>query len=469
MFIGRERELASLNKLYNSDKFEFVVLYGRRRVGKTALINHFIDGKPAIYFMGVESNAKQNLESFSKSIMEYASGYDGDMSFLSFQAALEMVFRLSEKERLILAIDEYPYVARASKSLASTLQLLIDKYKDRSKLMLILCGSSMSYMEDHVLAYKAPLYGRRTAQIKLLPFDFAETCGYFQNFSAEDKALAYGIVGGTPQYLLQMSDKFSIEENIKNTFLDATSSIYEEPMNLLKQEVREPAIYTAIITAIATGSSRMSEISGKVGEDTNVCSTYLKNLIMLGIVQKELPYGEKTSKKAIYCIDDNMFRFWYRFVPENASLISRGAADLVYQRIEPHLSDYMGKVFEEICKQYLWKLLLSGKSPVEFTSLGRWWGNDPIHKRQAEIDIMGEQDKDTALFGECKWTNEKVDLGVLETLIERSNIFAYQKKHFFLFSKSGFTKGCVEKAKGMGNVSLITYSDLLSYSITSAL
>lgn len=461
MFIGRERELASLNKLYNSDKFEFVVLYGRRRVGKTALINHFIDGKSAIYFMGVESNAKQNLGNFSKSIMEYASGYDGDMSFLSFQAALEMVFRLSEKERLIMAIDEYPYVARASKSLASTLQLLIDKYKDRSKLMLILCGSSMSYMEDHVLAYKAPLYGRRTAQIKLLPFDFAETCGYFQNFSAEDKALAYGIMGGTPQYLLQMSDKLSIEENIKNTFLDTTSSIYEEPMNLLKQEVREPAIYTAIITAIATGSSRMSEISGKVGEDTNVCSTYLKNLITLGIVQKELPYGEKASKKAIYFIDDNMFRFWYRFVPENASLISRGAADLVYQRIEPHLSDYMGKVFEEICKQYLWKLLLSGKSPVEFTSLGRWWGNDPIHKRQAEIDIMGEQDKNTALFGECKWTNERVDLGVLETLIERSNLFAYQKKHFFLFSKSGFTKGCVEKAKQLGNATLKTYTDMI--------
>lgn len=461
MFIGRERELASLNRLYNSGKFEFVVLYGRRRVGKTALINHFIDGKPAIYFMGVESNAKQNLENFSKSIMEYASGYEGDMSFLSFQAALEMVFRLSEKERLILAIDEYPYVARASKSLASTLQLLIDKYKDHSKLMLILCGSSMSYMEDHVLAYKAPLYGRRTAQIKLLPFNFAETCGYFKNFSAEDKALAYGIMGGTPQYLLQMSDKLSIEENIKNTFLDATSSIYEEPINLLKQEVREPAIYTAIITAIATGSSRMSEISGKVGEDTNVCSTYLKNLITLGIVQKELPYGEKASKKAIYFIDDNMFRFWYRFVPENASLISRGAADLVYQRIEPHLSDYMGKVFEEICKQYLWKLLLSGKSPVEFTSLGRWWGNDPIHKRQAEIDIMGEQDKNTALFGECKWTNERVDLGVLETLIERSNLFAYQKKHFFLFSKSGFTKGCIEKAKQLGNATLKTYADMI--------
>ena len=349
MFIGRERELASLNNLYNTDKFEFVVLYGRRRVGKTALINHFIDGKRAIYFMGVESNAKQNLENFSKSIIEYASGIAADTSFASFQAALETVFQLSEKERLILAIDEYPYVARASKSLASTLQLLIDKYKDQSKLMLILCGSSMSYMEDHVLAYKAPLYGRRTAQIKLQPFDFMETCRYFRSFSAEDKALAYGVMGGTPQYLLQMNDRLSIEDNIKNTYLNPTSSLYEEPTNLLKQEVREPAVYTAIITAIATGASRMSEISGKVGENTNVCATYLKNLVTLGIVQKETPYGEKASKRSIYSIDDNMFRFWYRFVPENASMIARGAADLVYKRIEPHLSTYMGKVFEEIC------------------------------------------------------------------------------------------------------------------------
>lgn len=463
MFIGRERELNSLNKLYNSGKFEFVVIYGRRRVGKTALINHFIDDKQAIYFMGVESNAKQNLENFSRNIMEYTSGISAETSFLSFQSALETVFRLSQKERLILVIDEYPYVARASRSLASTLQMLIDRYKDNSKLMLILCGSSMSYMEDHVLAYKAPLYGRRTAQIKLNPFDFEEVCHYFKNFSSEQKAMAYGIVGGTPQYLLQINDRLTIEENVKNTYLDTMSSLYEEPMNLLKQEVREPAIYTAIITAIATGYSRMSEIATKVGEETNICSSYLKNLIALGIVRKESPYGEKASKKSIYSIDDNMFRFWYRFVPENASMIARGASDLVYKRIEPYFSDYMGKVFEDICRQYLWKLLISGNTPIEFTSLGRWWGNDPVHKCQAEIDIMGEQDKNTAVFGECKWTNEKVDLGVLETLMERSNIFSYKTKYFYLFSKSGFTKGCTDKAKELGNVFLINYDEMIKF------
>ena len=462
MFIGRERELNALERLYQSNKFEFTVIYGRRRVGKTALINKFIDDKNAIYFMGVESNAKQNLENFSKSIMEYVSGTEIDSIFSSFQSALEYVFKLSEKERIILAIDEYPYVARSSKSLASTLQLLIDKYKDKSKLMLILCGSSMSYMEDHVLAYKAPLYGRRTAQMKLVPFDFEETCRYFKNFSDEDKALIYGVVGGTPQYLLQIDDNLSVEENIKNTFLNPVSFLYEEPINLLKQEVREPAIYTAVIAAVATGASRMSEISGKVGEDTNVCSMYLKNLINLGIVQKETPYGEKASRKSVYSIEDNMFRFWYRFVFENNSIIARGAADLVYKRIEPQLSDYMGKVFEEICRQYLWKQLLSGNCPAEFASLGRWWGNNPKEKRQEEIDIMGEQDKNTALFAECKWTNEKVDLGVLETLVKRSNLFSYKTKHYFLFSKSGFTKGCIDKANEMGNVSLIEFGEMIN-------
>ena len=461
MFIGRDKELNALDKLYRSDKFEFVVIYGRRRVGKTALISQFIGDKKSIYFMGVESNEKQNLENFSKGIIEFSSGIQTETSFASFQAALEYAFQLAEKERIILTIDEYPYVARSSGSLASTLQLLIDKYKDTSKLMLILCGSSMSYMEDHVLAYKAPLYGRRTAQMKILPFDFEESCRYFHHLSDEDKALIYGIAGGTPQYLLQMSDELSIEENIKNTYLNPMSFLYEEPTNLLKQEVREPAIYNAIITAIAAGYSRMSEISTKVGEDTNVCANYIKNLINLGIIRKETPYGEKASRKSIYSIEDNMFYFWYRFVLENNSAIARGAADVVYKRIEPQLPDYMGIVFEEICKQYLWKQLLTGSWPIEFHSIGRWWGNDPVQKKQVEIDIMGEQDSESALFAECKWRNENVDLDILETLIARSILFHYKKVHYYLFSKSGFTRGCMDRAKELGNVTLVSYEDIV--------
>ena len=460
MFIGREQELSTLDKLYKTDKFEFAVIYGRRRVGKTALISKFAEKKKTIFFTGVETNAKQNLENFSRSIMEFNTKMATDFSFNSFQAALEYVFELAQTQRIILVLDEYPYVARASKSLASTLQLLIDKHKDNSKLFLILCGSSMSYMEDHVLAYKAPLYGRRTAQLKIRPFDFFESCRYFKRFSIFDKALAYGMVGGTPQYLSQIDDRLSIEDNIKNTYLNPASSFFEEPTNLLKQEVREPAIYNAVITAIASGCSKMNEISGKVGENTSICTSYIKNLITLGVVKKESPYGEKSTRKTIYSIEDNMFRFWYRFVPENTSIIARGAADLAYKRIAPELPSYMGSVFEEICKQYLWKLLLADKCAVSFNDLGRWWGTNPQTKSQEEIDIVGA-DKNSILLGECKWTNEKVDLSILEKLVERGNLFHQPRKQYYLFAKTGFTKGCMDKAKEIGNVTLVEYEEMV--------
>lgn len=463
MFIGRERELGALNKLYNTGRFEFAVVYGRRRVGKTALINEFCKDKDAIFFTGVETNAKQNLDNLSRCIMEYSAGQAVNILFPTFQAALEHVFELSRSKRIILVIDEYPYVARSSKSLASLLQLLIDKNKEQSKLFLILCGSSMSYMEDHVLAYKAPLYGRRTAQFKIKPFEFFEACRYFKNFSDEDKALAYGIMGGTPQYLMQLDDRLSIEENIKNTHLNPDSAIFEEPNNLLKQEVREPAIYNAVITAVAAGCSKMNEISNKIDEDSSVCANYIKNLIALGILKKESPYGEKSSRRTIYTIEDNMFRFWYRFVPDNASIISRGGADLAYRRIAPEIPAYMGGVFEEICKQYLWKLLFEGRCAVNFSDIGRWWGANPKTKTQEEIDIMGVN-QDSALFAECKWTNEKVNLGVLDTLIERSDIFSFREKHFYVFAKSGFTRGCMDKAEEMKNVTLVAYEDLLEQS-----
>jgi len=465
MFIGRERELNKLNELYHTNGFQFPVIYGRRRVGKTALINEFIKDKEAIFFTGIESNAQQNLENFSRSILSYADEALENTMFPSFQAALEYVFKLAEKKRIILVIDEYPYVAKASKSLASTLQSLIDKNKDTSKLFLILCGSSMSFMENHVLAYKAPLYGRRTAQFKILPFDFFESRSYFKKFSDMDMAAVYGIVGGTPQYLLQMNDDLSLEENIKRCFLDPSSPLFEEPNNLLKQEVREPALYNAIITAIAKGGTKLSEISSKVGEETSACAAYIKNLISLGIIKKETPFAESSTRKTIYKIDDNLFRFWYRFVPDNIASINRGLTDAVYKKISPMISDYMGAVFEDICIQYLWKLREQGKVEIEFTDLGRWWGNDAKNKCEAEIDIMGTDGANGALFCECKWTNEKVDVGVLDTLVDRSQLFHYKNVQLYLFAKSGFTKGCIEKAQELSNVMLITFDDVMKAGI----
>lgn len=461
MFIGRERELKRLKELYDTGKFQFPVIYGRRRVGKTALINEFVKDKDAIFFTAIESNEKQNLENFSRSIFAYENEALADSVFPSFQAALEYVFRIAGQKRVILVIDEYPYVARVSKSLASTLQSLIDKNKDTSGLFLILCGSSMSFMENHVLAYKAPLYGRRTAQFKIQPFDFYETRNYFEKFSHQDLAVVYGMVGGTPQYLLQMNDNLSLEDNIKRSFLEPASPLFEEPNNLLKQEVREPAIYNAIIAAIAGGSGKLSEISSKVGEETSACASYIKNLISLGIIKKEIPYGEKAGRKTIYKIEDNLYRFWYRFVPENIASINRGLVDAVYRNIAPELDDYMGAVFEEICIQYLWRLRRHGKVRTEFNDIGRWWGNDPKNKWKAEIDIMGTDGGESVLFGSCKWTNEKVDVGILEALAEQKDLFHYVNVELYVFAKTGFTNGCIEKANELGNVSLVTFDNVL--------
>lgn len=458
MFIGREKELNALEEAYSSEKFEFAVIYGRRRVGKTFLINEFIKDKRAISFTGVESNERQNLENLSLSIAEYSSSIAPSTVFSSFQSALEYVFKISERERIIMVMDEYPYVARSSKSLQSTLQLLIDKYKETSKLFLILCGSSMSYMTDNVLAYKSPLYGRRTLQLKVEPFDFFSSTLFFKNYSNEDKAVLYGILGGTPQYLREVDDSISLEENIKRIYLRPSSFLFEEPLNLLKQEVREPTEYNAVITAIATGCSKLNEIASRISEETGKTSMYVKNLISLGILRKETPYGENAERKTIYSIEDNMFRFWYKFIFNNRALITRGGDSLVCKIIENDLSSYMGPVFEEICKQYLWKLLLSGRSPVFFKDLGRWWGTNARTHKAEEVDILG-RNGDSLLIAECKWDNQKTERNVLETLIERGSMFPQKDKHFFLFSKTGFTEGCVDSAEKYGSVNLVKFDD----------
>ena len=446
MFVGRERELEQLNGLYGSGKFECAVIYGRRRVGKTTLINEFIKDKRAIYFTGLETTAQENLANLSRSILHTHTGVEAAAFFQDYQAALDNIFELAEKERLILVIDEYPYLAGSYKGISSLLQMQIDTRFKKSKLMLILCGSSMSFMENQVLGYKSPLYGRRTAQFKIEPFDFFETQNYYKKFKPLDAAVIYGITGGIPQYLEFMDDKLSIQENIKRNFFNPNAFMFEEPINLLKQEVREPAHYNAIIRAVSNGGTRNSEIADKTGLETSACMHYLNNLISLGIVRKETPIWGGSEKKTIYTVSDSMFRFWYRFVPENTGLIQSGMVDRLWEKVEPQLPAFMGSVFEEICSQWLWRENSAGRLPVQFVKLGRWWGNDPKLKQEAEIDIMAISDNDEALFAECKWTNEKVDVGVLDTMIHRSELFPHKNKHIYLFAKNGFTKGCQEEA-----------------------
>jgi AAA+ ATPase superfamily predicted ATPase len=327
-----------------------------------------------------------------------------------------------------------------------------------TKLFLILCGSSMSFMENQVLGYQSPLYGRRTAQFKIQPFSFFESVRFHQNYDAYDSAVVYGITGGIPQYLARIDGSKTIRDNIIGNFFEPSSYLYEEPSNLLKQELREPQTYNEIITAIATGSSRLNEVSTKTGLDTAVCSKYLISLIALGIVKKERPVFDEKSKRTIYRLEDNMFRFWYRFVPQNAAQINSGAGERVYESIERHISHYMGEVFEEISKQYMWKENIAERLPFYFRDAGRWWGTNPIKKSEQEIDIIA-YDETQAIFCECKWSNEPVGNSVLESLIEKSMMFNYRDKYYFLFSKSGYTDECAKTAGK--NIKLIDFKDMI--------
>lgn len=457
-FVGRHKELTTLEHMYDSDRFECVVIYGRRRVGKTRLINEFLRDRNAIYHAGVQGNIQDNLQNLSRSIFQYENPDRSDKEipiYSSFTAAMERIFSLAENERVILALDEFPYLAQAEQSLASILQNLIDQHKDTSKLMLILCGSSISFMEDKVLGYQAPLHGRRTGQIRLEPFRFADASEFLPTYTFEEKVAAYGIWGGTARYLAEVDPSMSIEQNISHTFLDTNSFLFEEPLTLLRQELREPARYNDILSAVASGASRISEIASKTHTDTATAAQYLRTLQELDLIDKEVPSGEKGNRKTLYKIADHMIRFWYRFIPANLSLISRGHLSRVTSQIMSEIPNFLSSVFEEICMDYLWKLSDTDDS-MTFHDLGRWWGTNPNTHRQEEIDIVGFGNNETIYLGECKWKTEPARYSTLEDLIDRSTLFPHNHTRFFLFSKSGFTNRCRDLAASMGNVTLIS-------------
>jgi hypothetical protein len=323
MFYCREEELGKMNRRYADGNFECIVIYGRRRVGKTALINEFCKDKPVIYFSALRATAQENLSALSKAIQEYKTPEaESFPDYRSFDDAFAEISRIAKTERVVFVIDEYPYLANAQESISSQMQHLIDHVWSESKLYLILCGSSMSFMEYQVLGYESPLYGRRTAQFKIEPLTYRETAVFNPQLSLEQNALIYGITGGVPHYINKLAVRGSVDDALLENLFDRSSYLYEEPENLLKQELREPAVYNSIITAIAGGASRMNEIITKTGVESGPCSKYIKVLIDLGIVKKETPLMEKSARKTIYQLDDNFFRFWYRFVPRNNAAIT---------------------------------------------------------------------------------------------------------------------------------------------------
>jgi len=464
-FFGREEELKELNSLYKKSGFRFVVVYGRRRVGKSTVIQKFIDEgkKPNISFMALEQNDKQNLEAFSEAVLtKYGTAKKYLSTFDSWEKAFEYIAEQAGNKKLVLFIDEYPYLANANKAISSILQKYADGAFRATNIILILCGSSMSFMENQVLGSKSPLYGRRDRQFKIEPFDYNDSASFFESYSNEDKAIAYGIAGGIPLYLYRLKNSGSIEEGVKNELLKKNGTLYEEPRNLLLQELREPAVYNAIIKSIAGGATKLNDITTKAGEESKKVSKYLTALISLHLVKKELPVLNTQERNGLYRLSDNMFRFWYRFVMNNSMNIESGMCGHVYnEKILPQLPEYMGHIFEDICIQYMKRQNKAHKLPGVFDSIGRWWGNNPIEKKQEEIDIIASNGK-TAIFGECKW-KETVSTDVLNELRRKAEMFRqFNKKYYYIFCKGGFSEGLQTIAARDKSIRLISLDDIYS-------
>ena len=463
-FIGREKELDALNAMYAQDSFELFILYGRRRVGKTTLLYEFGKDKDTIFYAAEQSNNKLNLEKFSKQVFSFY-GETTLEPFTSWTNALTFIAKRQDGKRLLLILDEFPYLARKNSTLLSELQHLIDHTLKNTRLFLVFCGSYMGFMEKEVLSAKSPLFGRRTGQLCMKSFDYQTSLLFLQGFSPKEQLLYYGAYGGTPMYLEQIDHRLTFEENIKKSYLQPVSYLYEEPLLLLRQEVQEPGVYSAIIEAIAGGASKANEIATRIGEENAKCLKYIKTLCELGILRKETPFGEKeSSRKSIYAICDPMFRFWYRYVFSNRMLIETGASEAIWKnRILPDLPNYMGRSFEQICLEYLLRQNAAGKLPFLFTAIGRWWGTDPATRTQKEIDLIAGEGTQY-LICECKWRNEPVDLPVLTTLQKKADVFCKTRSAtwYLLFSKNGFTKKLLDAAAQDTSVLLIGLNDLLS-------
>ena len=469
MFLCRELELSKLDKHYKSSSLECVVIYGRRRIGKTALINEFTKNKDTIYFSALNSNAQENIKTLSKAIYNYKEENNINAPlFASFDDAFLEITRLSKNKRIVFVIDELPYLANSDSSILSRLQHLLDHEWANSKLFVILCGSSLSFMEKDVLSEKSPLFGRRTMQLHIKPLSYYETAKFNPNLSNEDNALIYGITGGVPHYINKLNVNKSIKDSLINNFFDSSSYLFDEPENLLKQELREPTIYNAIITAIANGNSRLSNIANAIHLDTSTCNKYISTLINLGILIKYGPIVDKSRKKIQYRITDNLFRFWYRFVPSNITSINSNTFENIYdQAVGSYLSDYMGLVFEDMCKQYLLKY--AKKLPININDIGEWWGNNPKTKKEAQIDIVAIETKtnnsksnNKYIIGSCKYTNEKIGIDELDLLKDYASVITKSNDecYYFIFSKNGFKQRLLNYAKTNDMIKLISLDDL---------
>lgn len=469
-FIGRAAELEKLNAEYERDG-GFVVIYGRRRVGKTTLIKEFLKKKTSFYFLATEELESQSMRRLAGVVARATKNTILQKAiFTDWEDLFRVIAEYKPEEKKVLVIDEFPYLVKINPAFPSVLQNAWDEILKDGNVMLILSGSLTGMMQKYALSYDSPLYGRRTAQIRLGPLPFTDLYAA-QEVSFEQAVEQYAVTGGVPKYMEFFEDDRKLEEQIKDAVLSKNGFLYEEPNFLLKSESITAVNYFSIIKVIADGNHKLGKIAGALGQKTSALMPYLATLADLGFVEKRTPVTEKNpekSRKGLYFISDNFVRFWFRYIYPYKGELELDNMQIVLDEIRKDFTEkFVAFAYEDICKNIFSNLCKNGAIPFAPSRIGSYWMND--FEDDTEIDIMAVDNQNKQVFvGECKYHAKPVDAPVYFALKEKVEGSAEIRKAFpeydvifGVFSKSGFTQRMLDIAKESTGLFLIDENQLV--------
>lgn len=457
-FVDREQEMATLQSEYDRDGSALVVLYGRRRVGKTTLISEFIKNKKALFFLASEESESQNRLAFQEKAADFLnSDLLKNVEVKSWDVLFRAIMDTHFDSKPVIVLDEFQYLGKSNPAFPSVFQRIWEEILKDRQVMVILCGSLISMMQSQTLAYDSPLYGRRTAQIRLKQIPFSYYHQFFPEKSRKELIEMYAVTGGVPKYIDLFSQSKDIYSAIEKCVLNRSGYLYDEPHFLLQQEVSEVGSYFSIIKAIAAGNTKLSAIAGVLEVKSTSLTKYLKTLIDLDILEREVPVTEDSpekSKRGLYKIKDNYLRFWFAFVYPNMSFIESGHGRIVMDKIRKSLvRNHIAFVYEDICRERMWEINAEGVWPFYFSKLGRYWDS------KEEIDIAAiDPDGKNLILGECKYWQEPVGVSVLRALEAKAEMVAWEKEKrktwLVLFSVNGFTEELRAEAAARSDLQL---------------
>lgn len=455
-FVNRRDELDTLQSRFESGAAELVVIYGRRRLGKSALVRKAIeDWEDAVYWQATEETSEAQLSNFVDTASETYPLLE------DIQREWEALLRALGREDAIVVLDEFPYLVESDDALPSKVQRVWDLELEETEMTLVLVGSSISVMEEKVLGGGSPLYGRRTATIDLPPLALEQARELYPVEEPDGVIQAWGVFGGTPYYLQALSPDATLPENVQSLVLSEHGVLHNEPEFLLRTEfgIREPQTYYTILRAIATGKREANEIATFAGVDSNTLGSYLSKLRRLRLVVRDIPVtaNPNATRKSRYRLKEPLFRFWFRYVYGQAGELAQLGSDAYEELVAPSFADYMGPMFERVCQNALPALV-----PKTYRGIGYWW-----HQHH-ELDIVGLASDGTLVAGECKYTTRAMHEGDLADL-ERDAVHvdwtppegSDLSYHYCCFCRSGFSDGLKEAATERGDVSLFTPADIV--------